>query len=92
MSETRDTGGSPTPGATSGAGVHGTIAARIDRLPITRTHRRATVAVGLGLFFDIYEVLLTPVLSTVLKTQFTLSAADWSLSTTDPQPRCTDVT
>jgi putative MFS transporter len=76
MSETRDTGGSPTPGATSGAGVHGTIAARIDRLPITRTHRRATVAVGLGLFFDIYEVFLTPVLSTVLKTQFTLSAAE----------------
>lgn len=44
-----------------------TIAARMDRLPITRTHRRATVAIGFGLFFDIYEIFLAGVLGTVLQ-------------------------
>ncbi|HEY1968448.1 MAG TPA: MFS transporter [Pseudonocardia sp.] len=48
----------------------------MDRLPITSTHRRATLAVGLGMFFDIYEVFLTPVLSGVLSTQFNLSTAE----------------
>src|ERR1700704_1077265 len=49
----------------------GLIAARMDRLPITRTHRKATLAVGLGMFFDIYEVFLAGVLSS----QFHLSKA-----------------
>jgi putative MFS transporter len=53
----------------------GTIASRLDRLPVTRTHRRATVAVGLGLFFDFYEVFLTGVLSSVLVEEFKLSKA-----------------
>ncbi|HZZ45420.1 MAG TPA: MFS transporter [Pseudonocardia sp.] len=47
----------------------------MDRLPVTGTHRLATVAVGLGMFFDIYEVFLTPVLSSVLTAQFSLSKA-----------------
>ncbi|HEX4251099.1 MAG TPA: MFS transporter [Pseudonocardia sp.] len=47
----------------------------MDRLPITRTHRHATVAVGLGMFFDIYEVFLAGVLSGVLTTQFHLTKA-----------------
>jgi putative MFS transporter len=54
----------------------GTIAGRLDRLPITRTHRRATVAVGLGLFFDFYEVFLTGVLSSVLVEEFDLTKAE----------------
>ena len=45
----------------------------MDRLPITRTHRLATVAVGLGMFFDIYEVFLAGVLSGVLAHEFHLS-------------------
>ncbi|WP_028938523.1 MFS transporter [Pseudonocardia spinosispora] len=53
----------------------GTIAARMDRLPVTRTHRMATVAIGLGMFFDIYEVFITPVLSSVLTKEFALSKA-----------------
>jgi putative MFS transporter len=53
----------------------GRIAARMDRLPITRTHRKATLAVGLGMFFDIYEVFLAGVLSGVLTTQFHLTKA-----------------
>jgi putative MFS transporter len=44
-----------------------TVAARMDRLPITRTHRLATVAIGFGLFFDIYEIFLAGVLGTVLQ-------------------------
>jgi len=53
----------------------GSIAARMDRLPITRTHRRATLAVGLGMFFDIYEVFLAGVLSGVLTSEFHLTRA-----------------
>ncbi len=49
-----------------------TVAARMNRLPITRSHRRATVAVGFGLFFDIYEIFLASVLGTVLVAQFHL--------------------
>lgn len=54
----------------------GTIAARMDGLPITRTHRRATVAVGLGLFFEFYEVFLAGVLSSVLVNEFHLGKAE----------------
>ncbi|MEV0945172.1 MFS transporter [Rhodococcus sp. NPDC049939] len=52
-----------------------TIAARMDRLPITRNHLWLTVAIGLGLFFDIYEIFLAGVLSTVLGEDFHLSAS-----------------
>ncbi|HEY2206339.1 MAG TPA: MFS transporter [Pseudonocardia sp.] len=47
----------------------------MDRLPVTPTHRRATVAVGLGLFFDLYEVFLAGVLSSVLSDEFQLTRA-----------------
>ncbi|MFL6053296.1 MAG: MFS transporter [Actinoallomurus sp.] len=50
-----------------------TIAERMDRLPVTRTHRRATVAVGLGLFFEFYEVFMAGVLSSVLIETFNLT-------------------
>ena len=43
-----------------------TIATRMDRLPITRTHWWATVVVGLGLFFEFYEVFLAGVVGAVL--------------------------
>ncbi|HWL87025.1 MAG TPA: MFS transporter [Polyangiaceae bacterium] len=48
------------------------VAARMDRLPITRTHRLAAFAVGLGLFFDVYEVFLAGILSAVLVRDFHL--------------------
>jgi MFS transporter, putative metabolite:H+ symporter len=51
------------------------LATRMDQLPITRTHRRATAAVGLGLFFEFYEVFLAGVLSSVLVKEFHLSKA-----------------
>lgn len=49
------------------------IAARLNRLPIGRVHKLAVIFVGLGLFFDTYEVFLAGTLSAVLKTQFGLS-------------------
>jgi putative MFS transporter len=52
------------------------IAERIDRLPVTRTHRRATVVVGLGLFFELYELFLTGVLSSVLVGDLGLTKAE----------------
>jgi putative MFS transporter len=55
------------------------VAQRIDRLPVTRTQRRATVAVGLGLFFELYEVFLTGVLSGVLVGEFGLTKAQLPL-------------
>ena len=49
------------------------IAARLNRLPIVRTHRLATVIVGIGVFFDLFDIFLAGVLGTVLTKQFMLS-------------------
>jgi MFS transporter, putative metabolite:H+ symporter len=49
------------------------VAARLDRLPITSLHRMAVVVVGLGVFFDLYEVFLAGTLSTALTTGFHVS-------------------
>lgn len=51
------------------------LAARMSRLPITPVHRRAIVAVGVGLFFDIYEIFLAGTISSVLVKEFKLSEA-----------------
>ncbi|MFC0432330.1 MFS transporter [Kutzneria buriramensis] len=47
----------------------------MNRLPVTRSHRMATVAVGLGLFFDIYEIFLAGTLANVLVANFHLDKA-----------------
>ncbi len=49
------------------------IAARLNALPIVRTHRRATVIVGIGVFFDLFDIFLAGVLATVLTREFMLS-------------------
>src|SRR5436189_6345993 len=43
---------------------------RLNHLPVTRAHIRATVIVGLGLFFDLFDVFLAGVLSTVLTASY----------------------
>ena len=48
------------------------IAARLNRLPATRTHRHATVIAGIGSFFDLFDIFLAGVLATVLTQQFAL--------------------
>lgn len=60
----------------------GVIAARLDRLPVTRTHRLAVVVVGIGLFFDIYEIFLAGTLASVLTDQYGASenATKWLLA------------
>lgn len=49
------------------------IAEILDAAPITRRHRQITLVIGLGLFFDIFDVFLAGVLSTVLTGSFGLS-------------------
>jgi putative MFS transporter len=49
------------------------IAARLNRLPPTRTHRTATVIAGIGSFFDLFDIFLAGVLGTVLTQEFHLS-------------------
>jgi putative MFS transporter len=46
------------------------IATRLDRLPVTRLHRVAVVVVGIGMFFDLYEVFLAGTISTALTKDF----------------------
>ncbi|GAA2898881.1 MFS transporter [Pseudonocardia halophobica] len=55
-----------TSAGTTAAAIH----ARLDRLPVTRRHRYALVAVGIGIFFDLYEVFLAGTLATVLGKEF----------------------
>ncbi|MFI0258006.1 MFS transporter [Streptomyces sp. NPDC017056] len=50
--------------ATQLAGVR--AGARLDRLPPSRWHRRLTFTVGIGAFFDLYEIFLGGVLAAVL--------------------------
>lgn len=57
------------------AGEEGySIAARLNRLPITRLHQLAVLFIGLGLFFDIYEVFLASVLSGVFEKDYGMGA------------------
>ncbi|MQA93617.1 MAG: MFS transporter [Streptosporangiales bacterium] len=55
------------------------IAARLNRLPITRVHLLAVGIIGLGLFFDVYEIFLTGTLSAVLREDFQLSSEELAL-------------
>ena len=48
------------------------VAARLNRLPLTRTHREATVLAGIGAFFDLFDIFLAGVLGTVLTQRFQL--------------------
>jgi putative MFS transporter len=57
----------------------GSVAARLDRLPVTRWHWTLIVVVGLGTFFDLYEVFLGGVLGAVLTEQWHLGTDGKSL-------------
>lgn len=46
------------------------VAARLNRLPITATHRRVTFIIGIGLFFEFYEFFLVGVLGSTLAKDF----------------------
>jgi MFS transporter, putative metabolite:H+ symporter len=51
------------------------IAELLDAASVTARHWRITIVIGLGLFFDIFDVFLAGVLSTVLTKSFGLSPA-----------------
>lgn len=48
----------------------GSVADRLNRLPITSKHRWATAIVGLGFFFDLFEIFLGSILAVVLEKEF----------------------
>jgi putative MFS transporter len=54
--------------------VSASVAARLDRLPVAPLHRRIAIIVGLGAFFDLFDIFLGGVLAAVL-------ADPWHLST-----------
>lgn len=57
-------------------------AARLDRLPPTRWHRKLTFVVGIGAFFDLYEIFLGGVLAAVLAESWHLddTAKSWVIA------------
>jgi putative MFS transporter len=55
------------------------VAARLDRLPIVRTHRLLTVVIGVGLFFDAYENFLAGTIAKVLQKDFELGGTELKL-------------
>src|ERR1700742_780184 len=56
-----------TPIATVGTD---SIGVQLDRLPVGVVHRKVVVAVGLGLFFEMYEIFLSSTLSATLEHDF----------------------
>lgn len=50
------------------------LAARLEALPLSNWHRALTLIVGIGSFFDLYEVFLGGVLAPVLAKQWALSS------------------
>jgi MFS transporter, putative metabolite:H+ symporter len=48
------------------------VAARLDRIPPCRLHRRMGIAVGFACFFDLYDIFLGGVLAAVLAEQWDL--------------------
>ena len=46
------------------------VAARLNRLPITPTHRRVTFIIGVGLFFEFYDFFLVSFLSSAIARDF----------------------
>lgn len=62
---------------TTTSGLAGTpsLAARLDRVPISGWHRQITAIVGVGSFFDLYEVFLGGVLAAVLAKQWNLGSS-----------------
>lgn len=52
------------------------VAARLDRLPVTRLHRYLIAVVGVATFFDLYDLFLASSISTVLSKEFGVSSAE----------------
>ncbi|WP_229924805.1 MFS transporter [Streptomyces sulfonofaciens] len=77
MSTASDASGASAASASTASSS--SVAARLDRLPVSRWHRRLIVIVGLGAFFDLYEVFLGGVLGAVLTDAWSLSGTQKSM-------------
>lgn len=50
------------------------IGRTLDALPVGRVHRKVVVAIGLGLFFEVYEIFLSSAIATALKSTYGLGS------------------
>ncbi|MET0704310.1 MAG: MFS transporter, partial [Mycobacterium sp.] len=55
------------------------IGQRLDGLSVGPMHRKVVVAIGLGLFFEMYEIFLSSTISATLKTEYDLSGTTLKL-------------
>jgi len=55
------------------------IGSRLDALPVGRVHRKIVLAIGLGLFFEVYEIFLSSTIATALKTEYGLGGTTLQL-------------
>ncbi|MGH3645457.1 MAG: MFS transporter [Mycobacterium sp.] len=55
------------------------IGSQLDALPVGRAHRKVVVAIGLGLFFEVYEIFLSGSIATALKSQYHLGGSTVAL-------------
>jgi MFS family permease len=55
------------------------IGSQLDALPVTRMHRKIVVAIGMGLFFEVYEIFVSSSIATALKTQYHLGGTTLAL-------------
>ena len=55
------------------------IGQRLDGLSVGPMHRKVVVAIGLGLFFEMYEIFLSSTISTTLKTQYDMDGTTLKL-------------
>jgi putative MFS transporter len=62
-----------------GAHTPNSVAARLDRLPLSGWHRRMVLLIGLGSFFNFFEVALGSFLGVLLGAQWSLTTLDRSL-------------
>ena len=62
-----------------GAHTPSSIAARLDRLPVSGWHRRIVLLIGLGSFFNLFEIALGSFFGVLLGVQWSLSTLDRSM-------------
>ncbi|MBW5420006.1 MFS transporter [Streptomyces sp. BG9H] len=72
-----DTLSRPAAGATATA--RASIGVRLDRMPITPTHRSVTAVIGVGLLFDTFENNLSGTIAKVLQNDFAFGATELKL-------------
>ena len=66
----------PTSIAPIGQNAANSVAARLDRLPLSGWHRRMVVLIGLGSFCNLFEIALGSFLGVLLGEQWSLSTLD----------------